>query len=80
MTAADPGLALRAKVAAAVADILAFEGGIPKDTAQLIMDKLTDGLTGVPRHVLLGALAELQLVTDIREPYPETDGSDTNEH
>jgi hypothetical protein len=64
----DSGSRLRIRVASAVADILVHEGGIPKDTAQLVMDRLTDGLVDVPQYVLLGALNELLLVSDIREP------------
>lgn len=58
---------LSIRVASAVADILVHEGGIPKSDAQFIMDRLADGLEKDHPHQLALLLAELRLVTDIRD-------------
>lgn len=60
-------IAIHIKVAAAVADILKYEGGIPDSVTQLIMDRLADGLSKENPHTLVPILAELRLVSEIRE-------------
>lgn len=75
-------MVLSIRVASAVADILVHEGGVPTADAQLIMDRLADGLEasvrdGYTTHTqLVRLLAELRLVTDVRSGETEDDHTD----
>jgi len=68
------------RVASVVADVLVHEGGIPTWVAQLLMDRLADGLEAgvqdgsLTPHQLVMVLTEMRLVTDIRDmSTPEED-------